>query len=90
MITHLTFELNDDLIKLWLDDNPTKSQDDFIKEFNNLLYLGGDCTNAMMERMMEISVDFYVETNKFQKGDLMGDLMRNEDSETYAKIMAGK
>jgi hypothetical protein len=63
MKTYLTFELDDDLIRLWLSDNPTKTEDDFFSEFNNILYLGGDCTNAMMERMMEVSVDFYVDAD---------------------------
>ena len=63
MKTYLTFELDDDLIRLWLSDNPTKTEDDFFSEFNNILYLGGDCINAMMERMMEVSVDFYVDAD---------------------------
>ncbi len=91
-MNHLTINLTIDVpkeeIELWLFDNPNKTIQDFLNQLNNIVYLGGDCINAMTNRMLEIDIDYYIK--KIDKLNQMGDLMRNADSETYTKIMSNK
>jgi hypothetical protein len=47
-------------VKFWLEMNPGKTLQDFLNEINNMVYLGGDCINAMVHRKMEIDIDFYI------------------------------
>ncbi len=88
MIINLKIEITEKQISGYLSDNPNKTIQDLLGEINNTVYMGGDCINAMMGRLFEISCDTYIE--KREIWNQMGDLMRDADSETYAKIMANK
>jgi hypothetical protein len=102
MKLNYTIEFKEELIELWLSDNPSKTGQDFYNELNNVIYLGGDCLNAICSRFMGLDTDFYIielKKDNHLHGEIvlelsqksqMGDLMRDEDSKTYEKIMVGK
>ena len=57
---NLTLNVEKEQVKFWLEMNPGKTLQDFLNEINNMVYLGGDCINAMVHRKMEIDIDFYI------------------------------
>lgn len=57
---NLTLNVEKEQVKFWLEMNPSKTLQDFLNEINNMVYLGGDCINAMVHRKMEIDIDFYI------------------------------
>lgn len=61
MIINLTLEIEDSELERCQNDNPQKSREDILGEINNIIYLGGDCINAILNRQLEISLgDYYV------------------------------
>jgi hypothetical protein len=57
---NLTLNVEKEQVKFWLEMNPSKTLQDFLNELNNMVYLGGDCINAMVNRTMEIDIDYYI------------------------------
>jgi len=57
---NLTLDVEQEQVKFWLEENPNKTLQDFLNEINNMVYLGGDCINAMVHRTMEIDIDYYI------------------------------
>jgi len=53
---NLVIEIDENQIAEWLADNPTKTLADFKGEAGNACYLGLDCIDAMMSRLMGLGV----------------------------------
>jgi len=53
---NLVIEIDESQIAEWLADNPTKSLADFKGEAGNACYLGLDCIDAIMSRLMGLGV----------------------------------
>jgi hypothetical protein len=71
---NLILDIEHEQIKFWLEENPGKTLQDFLNEMNNLVYLGGDCINAMVHRKMEIDIDHYIK--KEEKLNQLKNLLR--------------
>ena len=75
-----TIQFDDNLIDTWLTDNPGKTGQDFYNELNNILYLGGDCLNAIASRLMGLDTHFYIiklNDDKNFHGEMILDLDKN-------------
>jgi len=80
MKLNYTIEFKDELIELWLSDNPSKTDQDFYNELNNVIYLGGDCINAIASRLMELDTHFYIiklKEDNHLHGEIVLELSKN-------------
>ena len=64
MIINLTIEISDKDVQGYLTDNPGKLRKDVQSEINNAIYLGGDCIDAMLTRLVGFGCDAYIEKNE--------------------------
>lgn len=53
---NLVIEIDENQIAEWLEDNPTKTLADFRGEAGNACYLGLDCIDAIMSRLLGLGV----------------------------------
>ena len=74
MTIKLTIEISEKEIQGYLTDNPGKSIKDLQGEINNVIYLGGDCIDAMMTRLLGFGCDAYIEKKKPSKKYTIDDL----------------
>jgi hypothetical protein len=89
MTIKLTIEISEKEMQGYLTDNPGKSIKDLQGEINNVIYLGGDCINAMMERLLGFGCDTYIEKNKVSSKYTIDDLFLSIN-DVYAQFDDGK
>ena len=53
---NLVVEIDENQIAEWLEDNPNKTLADFKGEAGNACYLGLDCIDAIMSRLLGLGV----------------------------------
>ena len=53
---NLVIEIDENQIAEWLADNPSKTIEDFRGEAGNACYLGLDCIDAIMSRLLGLGV----------------------------------
>jgi hypothetical protein len=74
MTIKLTIEISEKEIQGYLIDNSGKSIKDLQGEINNVIYLGGDCIDAMMTRLLGFGCEAYIEKKKPSKKYTVDDL----------------
>jgi hypothetical protein len=53
---NLVIEIDESQIAEWLEDNPTQTRQDLKNQINNACYLGMDCTDAILARLLGFGV----------------------------------